>query len=248
MRHPRHTRAAEQQRIHRPGESRQGAHRDQRVHRRRAMLEVRPRGPMERPRRPRHHRRGQRQRNPLPIGELQRRNHRQHDHRHRQHGSTDQAIPQRPRRIIVAVRRGRRFPRRLRLRQSRRVTGGLHLSHELVRLHAIGVDDLGLFRGVVHRGGDPVELVELAFDPVRARRARHATNRQLDLPARGRLWVFHLGCHCATPSRPDQPWPPWPSSVADVGAEPVTRPAMSARRANSAVRTFPSCWKSKNSR
>ena len=78
--HPRHPGVAKEERVERPGERGQGAERDQRVHRRRAVLEVLPGGLVEGPTGPEHDRHRQLQREPLPVVELQRL-----DHRHRQH-------------------------------------------------------------------------------------------------------------------------------------------------------------------
>ena len=99
VRHAGHAGGAEQQRVQRPRERREHAHRDQRVHRRGAVAQVRPGGPVERPRRPRDDRRGERERDPLPVGELQRRDHRQRDDRHREDRAGDQPVAQRAGRV-----------------------------------------------------------------------------------------------------------------------------------------------------
>ena len=70
----------------RPGERRQRPERDQRVHRRGAVAGVRDRGAVERPARPEHDRRRERERDPLPAVELQRRDHRQRSDRRRERG------------------------------------------------------------------------------------------------------------------------------------------------------------------
>ena len=54
-----------------------------------------PRRPVERPGAPHHHRGGERERQPLPVVELQGRDHRHRDHRHRQHRGDDQPLPER---------------------------------------------------------------------------------------------------------------------------------------------------------
>ena len=70
------------------------ADRDQRVHRRRAVPEVDHGGAVERPGAPHHDRGGQHEGSPLPVRELQRRDHRQHHHRDGQR-ERDQQPPQR---------------------------------------------------------------------------------------------------------------------------------------------------------
>jgi len=82
--HPWHPGAAEEQRIQRPAERGQHADADQGVHRGRAVAGVDRRGPVERPCPPHHHGGGEGQGEPLPGGELQRRDHRQHPDGHRQ--------------------------------------------------------------------------------------------------------------------------------------------------------------------
>ena len=57
--HVRHAGVAEEQRVERPAPGGEHADRDQRVHRRGAVAEVRPRGAVERPRAPQDHRRGE---------------------------------------------------------------------------------------------------------------------------------------------------------------------------------------------
>ena len=71
----------EEQGVERPAEGGQHAHRDEGVHGGRGVAQVEPGGPVEGPCAPRHDRRGQGQRQPLPGVELQRGDHRQEDHR-----------------------------------------------------------------------------------------------------------------------------------------------------------------------
>ncbi len=73
------------------------------------------------------------------------------------------------------------------------VAGLLDGGHEILGRHITDVVDACLLGGVVHRGGDAVELVELLLDPVRARGAGHATNFELDLAVGGR--VLRDGIH-----------------------------------------------------
>ena len=71
----------EEERHDRPPPRRERADRDERVHRRRAVLQVQPGGPVERPRAPEDDRRRQQEREPLPVVELQRLDHREQQHR-----------------------------------------------------------------------------------------------------------------------------------------------------------------------
>ena len=78
--HAGHAGVAEEERVQRPAAGREHADGDQRVHRRGAVLEVRPRRAVERPRAPQDHRRGELQAQPLPVVELQRADHRERQH------------------------------------------------------------------------------------------------------------------------------------------------------------------------
>ena len=166
-----------EQRVERPAEGGQDAHRDQGVHGRGAVPQVDPGGPVEGPGAPHHDRRGEREREPLPVGELQRRDHRHRDHRHGQHRGDDQALAQR-------TGRGRRRPRLTPPRPTRQrgvVPGLPHGVDQVVGRQRLGIGDLRLLRGVVDRGDDAVELVELALDPVRAGGAGHPGDLELDV-------------------------------------------------------------------
>ena len=112
--HAGRARGAQEQRVQRPAERRQRAERDQRVHRRGAVPQVGPGGLVERPGAPHHDRRGQGERQPLPVGELQRRDHRHRDHRHGQHGGDQQPV-----RAATAVGSSRVAPGRRRRRCGR---------------------------------------------------------------------------------------------------------------------------------
>ena len=83
--HVRHAGVAEEQRVERPQPGGERAERDQRVHRRGAVAEVRPRRAVERPAAPQDDRRGELEREPLPVVELER-----GDHRQQQHGQREQ--------------------------------------------------------------------------------------------------------------------------------------------------------------
>jgi hypothetical protein len=174
--HARHAGVAEEERVQRPAEGREHAERDQRVHRRRAVLEVRPRRAVEGPRAPQDHRRRELQAQPLPVVELQRADHRDRQQRRRQQGRDEQTPPQRRVRVgLGGVGRG------LVGRERRLVAGRLDRRHELAGIDRGGVEVDGRPLGrVVDRGGDAVELVEAALDAVRARGARHAADRQLE--------------------------------------------------------------------
>ena len=74
-----------------------------------------------------------------------------------------------------------RGPRRRRRRGQRRgVPGAARRSDSCVGATPSSGSDLRLLGGVVHRRGDTVELVQLALDPVGARRTGHPGDGQLD--------------------------------------------------------------------
>ena len=97
-RHPGLARVEQEQRDDRPAPRGERAERDQGVHRRRAVPQVRPRRAVEGPAAPEHDRRGELQREPLPVVELERRHHRQRDDRDGQRDAGQQAHAQRRRR------------------------------------------------------------------------------------------------------------------------------------------------------
>ena len=112
-RHPHagHAGVAEEERVQRPAPRGEHADRDQRVHRRGAVLEVRPRRAVERPRAPQDHGRRELQAQPLPVVELQRADHRERQHRRRQQRGDEQPAAQR--RVLVGLGRlGRGLVRR----------------------------------------------------------------------------------------------------------------------------------------
>ena len=140
-----------------------------------AVAQVLPGGDVEGPAGPENDRGGELQRQPLPVGELERRDHPHQEHRQRQNGREDEASPQARRRILVAADCVLGF------RQPRGVADLLDRLDERGRRHLRRVVlDGGLLGRVVDRGADAVELVQLALDPGRARGARHALDRQLD--------------------------------------------------------------------
>ena len=144
----------------------------ERVHRGRAVAQVGRGRAVQRPRAPDDGGRGEHERDPLPVGELQRRDHRQRDHRHGQRRDDEEAVAQGPARV------GFRWRRR---GQRGRVARRLDLRDERGRVEPVGVADVRLLGGVVDGGDDAVELVELALDAVGARRAGHAADGQVDL-------------------------------------------------------------------
>ena len=174
--HAGHAGLADEQRVQRPAERGEHAEGDQRVHRRRRVTQVHPRGAVERPRAPDDDRRGERQRQPLPALELQRRDHRHREHGQRQRQRDEQPLPQRGG-LVLRLGLGRR-----RVGQRGGVARGLDGLDQLCRLDRGRVVGHGrALRGVVDGGRDAVERVELALDPVRARRAGHARDRQLEV-------------------------------------------------------------------
>ncbi len=128
--HPVHPGVAEEQRVQRPAERGQGPDRDQGVHRRRAVAQVLPGGLVEGPARPEHHGRRQQQREPLPVVELQRLDHRQQQHRQRESGGEDQPPAQVRGRVGLPPSRPPPSARR----QRSRVAGLLHRAEQLLGL------------------------------------------------------------------------------------------------------------------
>ena len=218
VRHPDLPGRAEQQGVQRPGERGQRAERDQRVHRRGPVTQVRPGGAVERQRAPDHDRRREGEREPLPAVDLQRRDHRESDDGDGQRDADQQPLAQGPGSVRLlgapAAGRGLRRPR-----QRCRVPGGGDGREQLLGGHLRRVADPGLLGGVVDGGRHALELVELALDAGGAGRARHARDRQLE---RGAL--RRVRAHC---------WPP--GTVVDSTVK-------------AAVCTAPSCRKSRNSR
>ena len=113
----------------RPPPGGERADRDQRVHRRRAVTRRLEGDAMEGPARPEDDRRRERERDPLPAGELEGHHHREQSDRQAQHGCDDETEPQRTR-LVAGVRV-------LGLRR-RRVAGGLDRAHELGDRHDAG--------------------------------------------------------------------------------------------------------------
>ncbi len=156
--------SAEEQGVQRPADRRRHADGDQRVHRRGGMLEVDPGRPVERPRPPCHHGGGEGEREPLPTVELERRNHRQHDHRNGERKRGEQAGPERRKLIDVTVVSRLGGSPLCWAGECRGVAGGLHGADQLVDRHPLRGVNRGLLGRVVDRGGHTVELVELLLD------------------------------------------------------------------------------------
>ena len=102
-RHPGLARAEEEQSNERPAPRRERAERDQRVHRRGRVLQVEPGCAMEGPAAPEDDRGRQQQREPWPVVELQRLDHRQQQHGQRERRGDDQPPPERGDRIDLGL-------------------------------------------------------------------------------------------------------------------------------------------------
>ncbi len=180
--HAGRTGRAEEERVERPPERGQRPDRDEGVHRRRAVPQVDPGSAVERPGSPDDDGCGEGQRRPLPVGELERRDHRHRDDRHGEHQRDEQPVAQGPRRVgdfesatgpstegaSGAGGRLAAYP------------ACSTVSSRYVGRDGLGVLDPGLLGGVVDRRDDAVELVELALDPVGARRAGHPGDVELN--------------------------------------------------------------------
>ena len=171
---------AEEQRVQRPQVRGGHSERDQRVHGGRTVPGIDDRGAVERPGAPYRDRGGQRERGPLPVPELQPRDHRQHHHRDRQRQRDQQALPQRVRLggALVLCRRAARVilaPGG----QGHGVTSLLDHRDQLPRGHRGREGHRGGGGSEVDRGGDAVQSVQLLLHPGRARRARHPADREL---------------------------------------------------------------------
>jgi hypothetical protein len=155
----------------RPRPGGQRPDRDQRVHRRRAVSQVERRGSVERPAGPEDDGRRQRERQPLPAGELQRRHQLQQRQRHSQDGGADEPAPQHPQSLVRLAR--------LRdvggcARQRGAVADRLDRPDQLLEFDPRGIEfDRSLLGRVVDARLDAVEPVQLPLDPGRAGGAGH---------------------------------------------------------------------------
>ena len=170
----------EEQGVQRPPEGGEHADRHQRVHRRRGVAQVHPRRPVEWPRAPRHHWSSERERQPLPVVELEDREHPEDDHRQRQDRRHDEALPSVVHAVVVAFvrwfggdRAGDVGP----------IAGGLDGGDEIVDIYRRQRPYLGLFGGEVDGRLDPIQPIQALLDPRRAGRARHSVDLEIDLEA-----------------------------------------------------------------
>ncbi|MPM41023.1 hypothetical protein SDC9_87672 [bioreactor metagenome] len=169
--HADHAGVAEDQRDQRPQIGGTGAQADQGVHGGSAVAQVHQCRAVERPGCPGDHRGGQRQADPLPSGELQRRDHRHRDDRHRQRGRDDQA----------ALDLGRPIARLgFGDRQSGIVSGSLHGSDQIIGGQPGGSHHMGFLGCVVDTRLHSVKLAQLLLDTRRTRRAGHALHVEFD--------------------------------------------------------------------
>ena len=158
------------------------------------MPQVLPGRAVERPARPQHDGRRELEREPLPVAELEGRDHPHREHRQREHAREHEPTAQ-----VVAARflGGRRL--------GRRQAGGVArlLDHRDepcgVGLSGVVLDDRLLGR-VVDGCADAVELVQSPLDARSARRARHSLDRQVEpLDDAHRATCAANGTVCTTP-------------------------------------------------
>ena len=181
--HARIARIEEEKRHDRPAPRGEGPERDQGVHRRGRVLEIEPGRLVERPRAPENDGRRELEREPLPVVELQRLDHRQQQHRQREQRRDDQASPQWRSRIVVHLLGLGRRERRV-------VAGSLDRVDQIIRRDAQRIEvDRGILGRIVDSGLYTVELVQPLLDPRRAGRARHPFYRELEPLGQGRAHV-----------------------------------------------------------
>jgi len=163
----------DEQRCNRPPPRSEGADRDERVHRGRAVARVEHGGPMEVESSPEDDRRREAEGKPFPPFELQRHDHREHDERRGQDGRDEEPPPEPLGPVCPLLRLGRGYGV---------IAGRLDCADELGDGHASRIEaHCGLLGRVVHRRLHALELVELALDPVRARRAGHSLEGEVDV-------------------------------------------------------------------
>ncbi len=162
--HVGHTGTAQEQGVRGPAERREDAERNQRVHGRRRMPQTAQRTTVEGPGAGRRDRSGEDETQPLPVVELQGRNHRQHEHGDRQHGGDEQALPLASR-LLAGRLIGLGGPFLLtRLHRLSGVTGRDNRGDQLLRCHLRRMADPGPTGGEVHLRRDTVQLAQLALD------------------------------------------------------------------------------------
>ncbi len=165
--------------------------------------------------------RGEGEREPLPVVELEGGDHRHRDHGDGQDDRGDQPLPQRGElvrggtvgvvagMVVGAVAHGAGGGGGGRSGRGGRVAGGLDGGNEVGDAHVRPERDLGLLGGVVDGGGDPVHAVELLLDPGGARGAGHAADPEFHLGGGGCLGG-HLSSSCSlsigSGSGADTPW------------------------------------------
>ena len=174
-RHAGHPGHAEEQRVQRLRERGEHADADERVHGGRAVAGVDQGGAVERPGAPDHDGRGEGEDEPLPVVELQRRDHRQQQRRHGERGADQRALAQGPGlRVLARACTATVTSVGGRGGQDRAVPGLLDRGDGRGDVGALGQADGGLLGGVVDARLDAGHAVELLLDPHGARGARHA--------------------------------------------------------------------------
>ena len=121
---------------------------------------------------PRHDGRGQRQRQPLPAGELPSHHHRDRHDRNRQQRRADQPVQQLVLRRVVGAPERVDDHRRL-------VARRLHRADQVAGRHRGLVLDVSALEREVHRGAHPVEPVQRTLDAGSAGRAAHAAQVEI---------------------------------------------------------------------
>ncbi len=193
-------RAAQEERVQRPRVARDHPDRDQGVHAGRAMAKVDPGRAVEGERAPHHYRRCQGEGRPLPVGELQRGNHREQHDGHGQGSGHDQSLSQ-----LGECRAGLLGGQALcglglRLRLPSLVARRLDRGDGISSAEPCRELDVRLLRRVVDSRRDARHLVELLLDAQRAGRARHSLDVEVDGRRRRRASRLRRG-HTRPPRR-----------------------------------------------
>ena len=145
--------------------------------------------PVERPCPPGGDRRGERERQPLPVRELQRRDHRHQQDRHGQHDRQHEALPQGGELGRLGVGTG--WPSDLRGRRGRdpgAIAHGLDGRHQVVRRHHRGIEVTAAF-SVAKLTLAETPSSRLSFFSIRlAQGPRHAGEGEVDVSLCGRRW------------------------------------------------------------
>ncbi len=207
--HAGHAGVAEEQGPQRPGEGGQRADRDEGVHGGGAVPGVGPGGLVEGVPAPDDDGGREGQGEPLPVVELEGRDHGEQDDGQGERDGDQQALPQcGERRVGGLGRLGRLAPSFLggfRGGRRRGFLGGVagldDGRDQIGDLHVAGVGDAGLLGGVVHRGFDAVHPIELLLDAGGAGGAGHPADREFD--RRYRSVVHCAAAHVPAP----EGWP-----------------------------------------